>query len=52
MTRYSAVFNFPLGIIYFAFVPFVVITICRSVFRLVKCLKKNPTENKDVEAQV
>ncbi len=52
MKRYSAVFNFPLGIIYFAFVPFVVITICRSVFRLVKCLKKNLTENGDVEAQV
>jgi len=52
MKRYSAVFNFPLGIIYFAFVPFIVITICRSILRLVKCLKKDTMEKHDAEAQV
>jgi C4-dicarboxylate transporter, DctQ subunit len=52
MTRYSAVFNFPLGIIYFAFVPFTVISICRSISRLVKCFKKGDIEKHPGEANV
>ncbi|MHB0897173.1 MAG: TRAP transporter small permease [Spirochaetales bacterium] len=51
MTRYSAVFNFPLGIIYFGFVPFVLITICRSAARLVKCLSPKKAEGKNKEAR-
>lgn len=51
MTRYSAVFNFPLGIIYFGFVPFVLITICRSAARLVKCLSPKKAEGADKEAR-
>lgn len=51
MTRYSAVFNFPLGIIYFGFVPFMLITICRSAVRLVKCLAPKKAEGKDKEAR-
>ena len=55
MTRYSAVFNFPLGIIYFGYVPFMLITICRSSVRLVKCLAPAKVgakaEAKDKEAR-
>jgi len=52
MTRRSAVFNFPLGIIYFAFVPFVVITICRSFSRLMKCFKKSEGQQVPKETKV
>ena len=41
MTRYSVVFDIQLGIVYFAFVPFVIITIFRSLSRLVNCFKRN-----------
>ena len=36
MTRHSAVFKFPLGIVYFAFAPFIVLTIARNVLKLIK----------------
>jgi TRAP-type C4-dicarboxylate transport system permease small subunit len=46
MTRYSAVFDVQLGIVYFAFVPFVIFTILRSLSRLTKCWKKiEPAEH-------
>lgn len=39
MTRHSAVFKIPLGIVYFAFAPFLFITIVRSCYRLIQCIR-------------
>lgn len=39
MTRFSVVLKVPLGIVYFPYVPFVVITICRYLKRLVHIVR-------------
>ncbi len=52
MTRYSAVFNFPLGIVYFAFVPFVLITLGRSLYGLVKCVTRKEAARPPKETQL
>lgn len=39
MTRYSVVLKVPLGIVYFPYVPFVLITICRFARRFVHTLR-------------
>jgi len=52
MTRYSAVFHFPLGIIYFAFVPFTVVTLCRSIIRLIHCFKNEESASSTKEAHI
>ena len=45
MTRYSAVFDIQLGIVYFAFVPFVIINIFRSLARLIRCFRSSELKN-------
>lgn len=39
MTRYSVVLKLPLGIVYFPYVPFVLITICRFARRFIHALR-------------
>ena len=44
MTRYSVVLKVPLGIVYFPYVPFVLITICRFARRLIHVLRTPAAE--------
>ena len=39
MTRYYVVLKVPLGIVYFPYVPFVIITICRYLKRLIHLIR-------------